>query len=485
MAQPKLITIYAALSPRDRERFGEFVRSPFHNKREKLIRLAVYLEEIFAAEEPLPWMKHDVYRQIFTAEAPGRAEPAFDELQLNNVVSDLYQLMEEFLAWQQFSRQPEWRDVMMVEHMLSSSMLEQADKVIRKKAASGISDAYAQYRFSQLADQYFFQRSRKGDNRFLIQGQEALEIYFLSNQLRIWCELISRSNILSLAYDHQQYADFEQYLQMQLPKYHHHPTISIYAPILQWLRDQEDDSWFVGYKEKLFLHIKEFPEQEGKDIIAYVQNYCVKRINEGRNTFLREWYEISQFMLPLQLLHEGQWISQWTYKNIVTAGVRLQEFEWTEQFIHQYYQQLSPEERDNAYQYNLAVLYYEKHDIDRAMQLLNRVHFSDPNYYLDARSILLKIYYEHHAFEALISLRDTVKIYLLREKLLSRNQQMLYKNLFAFTLKLYKLRLEKGTIDHEKWMTHFNSLKTTVLDNNLIANKAWLMIKVNSVADGH
>ena len=481
MAQPKLITIYGALSERERERFGEFVRSPFHNKRSKLINLVAHLEVMFAGEEPKIWDKHEAYHCVFEADTPGKKRPAFDELQLNNVVSDLFRLMEDFLAWQQFSRQPEWRDVMMVEHLLSSSMLEQADKVIRKKASNEMSDAYAQYRFNQLADQHFFQRSRKGDNRYLIQGQQSLEIYFLANQLRIWCELINRANVLSLAYDKQQFADFEQYLLLSLPKYGNQPTISIYWPILTWLRDQENDTWFIGFKEKLFQHIQEFPEQEGKDIIAYVQNYCVKRINEGKNAFLREWYEIAQYMLPLRLLHEGQWISQWTYKNIVTAGVRLKEFAWTEQFAHDYYTALSLEERDNAYQYNLAVIYYEKHDIDRAMQLLNRVHFSDPNYYLDAKTILLKIYYEHNAFEALISLRDTVKIYLLREKLLSRSQQMLYKNLFSLTLKLYKLRLEKESTDSEKWRKQFEVLKKGISENNLVANKGWLIGKMEEV----
>jgi hypothetical protein len=109
------------------------------------------------------------------------------------------------------------------------------------------------------------------------------------------------------------------------------------------------------------------------------------------------------------------------------------------------------------------------------MQLLNKVHFTDPNYYLDAKSILLKIYYDHHEYDAILSLRDTVKIYLLRDKLLSKNQRSLYKSLFNNTIKLYKLRLEKGVISTEKWQLAFESLKKDVLESSLVANKQWLL----------
>lgn len=477
MAQPKLISIYGALDERERQRFGEFVRSPFHNKREKLIRLTAVLEDLYAGAEPKEWDKEAAYTAVF------ERSPCQD-LQLNNVVSDLFQLMEAFLAWQQFNRQPELRDVFMIEHMLSASMLDQADKVIKRKAEQDTGDAFVQYRFNQLADQYFFQRSRKGDNTWLLQGQESLELYYLSHQLRIWCELVSRSNILALDYDTTRFEAFESYLRSQLGKYGHHPTISIYFPILQWLRDQNDDTWFEGFQEKLFTHISEFPEQEARDIVAYVQNYCVRRINQGRNEFLRAWLDIAQFVLPLRLLHEGQFLSQWTFKNIVTTGVRLREFEWTESFIHNNYTHLAPEIRDNAYQYNLAVLYYERGEFGRAMQLLNRVHFTDPNYYLDAKAILLKIYYDHNEFEAMLSLRDTVKIYLLRDKLLSRNQHMLYKNLFSYTLKLYKLRLERHVIDETKWQQKFSALKQSVEANGLVANKSWVVGKMGEWVSG-
>ena len=319
-------------------------------------------------------------------------------------IRDRYKLLEKYLAWKQFEKHQDRKDVLVIENLMETAITENAGKIIRRKTQSEEStDAVSNFKLYQLADQYYFQLSRKGDNTHLIKSQEALDIYYLSNQLKIWCELMNRSNILALQYDNMKFDRFIQFLENNLKDYSHYPTVSIYYPILQWLKDPNSDGWYEGFREKLFLHIKEFPENEAKDIVAYIQNYCVKRINQGRNEFLKEWFEIAQFMLPLNLLNDNKYISEWTYKNIITVGVRLHAFEWTENFIHGYYNKLAPEQRDNAYQYNLAVYYYEKQDFDKAMQLLNRVNFTDPNYYLDAKSILLKIFYDHQEFEALLS----------------------------------------------------------------------------------
>jgi len=477
MALPKIISIYQALTTKEQEFFADFVRSPYNNKRKKILMLFDIIENAFKTGASGSWDKAAAHTLIF-----GNSKQ--DELQINNLLSDLYKLLEKYLAWKQFEKHQDRKDVLVIENLMETAITENAGKIIRKKSQQGEgTDAVSNFLFYQLADQYYFQLSRKGDNTHLIKSQEALDIYYLSNQLKIWCELMNRSNILALQYDNIKFNRFIQFLENNLSDYAHYPTVSIYYPILLWLKDPDSDEWYEGFREKLFLHIGEFPENEAKDIVAYVQNYCVKRINQGRNEFLKEWFEIAQFMLPLNLLNDNKYISEWTYKNIITVGVRLHAFEWTENFIHGYYTKLAPEQRDNAYQYNLAVYYYEKQDFDKAMQLLNRVHFTDPNYYLDAKSILLKIFYDHQEFEALLSLKDTVKIYLLRDKQLSKSQRALYKNLFNNTIKLYKLRINKGFVNAEKWGKLFTALRQEVDSTTILANKQWLQLKIAEITD--
>ena len=46
MALPKVISIYRSLVSKERDRFGLFVRSPFHNTRNKIVVLMEHIELI-------------------------------------------------------------------------------------------------------------------------------------------------------------------------------------------------------------------------------------------------------------------------------------------------------------------------------------------------------------------------------------------------------------------------------------------------------
>ncbi len=296
----------------------------------------------------------------------------------------------------------------------------------------------------------------------------------------MWCESLNRSNVLSYEYDVKQHNKLQMILKEYLPEYAEHPFVSLYYPTYKRLQNLDDNSWYDGYLKKTKEHLHKIQFDDGKEICNYIQNYCVKRINEGEQEFLKELFELFKLMLKTNLAFEGLYLPQWTYKNIVTVGVRLKEFGWTESFIYEYYQKLPPEEFVNAYQYNLAVLYYKSGDFKRAMQLLNKVHFTDPNYYLDAKAILLKIYFEKEEYDAIYSLKDTVKIYLLRDKILNKNQKLLYKNLFTYTMKLFKLKFESAHLDREQIDAALKKLHNDLEQNHFIANKQWLMAKTGN-----
>ena len=87
-------------------------------------------------------------------------------------------------------------------------------------------------------------------NTYLIKIKEKLDIHYLSAQLKIWCELLNRSNVLALEYSEDKFRRFVNYLDENLIDYAFNHTISIYYPILQWLKNPDDDKWYIGFREK-------------------------------------------------------------------------------------------------------------------------------------------------------------------------------------------------------------------------------------------
>ena len=81
-------------------------------------------------------------------------------------------------------------------------------------------------------------------------------------------------------------------------------------------------------------------------------------------------------------LFDESYLSHWTYSNVVKLALRLERYEWIESFISEYTGSLPPQYREDAQYYNLAELYYHKHDYDKVLDNLNQLHFTDLHYHL-------------------------------------------------------------------------------------------------------
>lgn len=94
-------------------------------------------------------------------------------------------------------------------------------------------------------------------------------------------------------------------------------------------------------------------------------------------------------------------LSRFTYKNIVAVGLRLKEYDWTATYIPTYAKYLEVAYRENYQHYTTSKLYFSKGEYDAAMQRLIQVEYDDLFLNLDAKTMLMKIYYETQSYNAL------------------------------------------------------------------------------------
>ncbi len=86
----------------------------------------------------------------------------------------------------------------------------------------------------------------------------------------------------------------------------------------------------------------------------------------------------------------------------------------------------------------LARLHFEKGEYDTAMRLLQQVEYDDILMNLNAKTMLLKMYYEQEELSALESLLESFRIYIQRKKMIGYHSSN-YKNILRFTRKLIKI----------------------------------------------
>ena len=224
-----------------------------------------------------------------------------------------------------------------------------------------------------------------------------------------------------------------------------------------------------------------FPREELNDLYDYVQNFSVKKVNSGQTQYYEQILDLYKEMLSRELLLRNGYLTQWTYINIVTAGIRLQDFEWTEQFIHTYKANLAPEVRDNVYTYNLAALEFERKNYHQALQSLQDVEFSDAFYHLSAKIIQLKSYYELEETEPFFSLLEASRKYIRRNRQLSDYQKQSNAGFLKIAGKLNTLRLQLAITHNRQLRQQLEQLEQEISQAEAIANKGWLRQKVREL----
>lgn len=433
MENTKLAGILHSLTPVEKKELSRYLRSGYFPVGRHSCALYEFLLETRSAGKPVT--KEIIHKKIF----PGQK---YDDKRVRYLLSDLTKDTEAFLSYRAFAK-----DEALKQSLLGKSLSEKgADKAysslfheVRGRAMSSrIKDAdfyyynfLAEYNHLVYEKSFEGKRSEKGNMELVADN---LDKFYLARKLQLCCEIYNVKNVLSIDYKVFLLDEILEYLKGH--SYENVPIVMIYYQILMTLMEVEREEHFTRLRELLLLHGDSFTLAELRDMYQYVFNYCIKKINLGNINYQRVLFETYKITLANRVLLVEGYISQWDYKNIVTISLRLKEFEWAKDFIHEYRNFLPAKERENAFIYNLAYWHFHSREYSKTLGLLQQVTFSDLYYQLDTRSILLKIYYEQDDLDALFYHLAAFKTFLLRNKLVSDYQRTVYKNLIRYTGKL-------------------------------------------------
>ena len=297
---------------------------------------------------------------------------------------------------------------------------------------------------------------------------EYLDRFYLARKLQLCCEIFNVRNVLSVEYRVFLLEEILSHLRNK--SYADTPVILVYFRILMTLLESENEDHFHQLRKLLKTHESKFKVNELREMYQYVLNYCIKKINLGNISWQKTLFEIYKITIENKVLMSEGHLSHWDYKNIVTISLRQKEYDWCRNFIEKNKTFLLSAERENAYIYNLANLYFSAGEYSRSLKLLQQVEFSDVYYQLDSKSILLKTYFEMEEKESFFYHATAFKTFLQRNKLVSDYQRTIYLNLIKFASRLLRAEGNKKKID---------MLKKKVEENRNIADLQWLLRKLD------
>lgn len=437
VTESKLIELFRTFSPRQLTRLGDFLQSPYFNKSTDCILLFNYLQKY------APNFSHEnLSRQIVVKKLA--AEKPLDEKSLAHLSSRLLSLAEKFLSIEAFLANEWQQQVTLAQqyHTLNLPRHYKAAQTEIEKISEASPFRNAEYYREQLLVKRLFyehsDRNQRGFNERLQAAADAVDIYFLAEKLRYAYEMLNYESVLNIRYEVTHLDEILSWAAS--PKYAEIPFVQVYRQLLQLLTAPEETQHFDTVKSLVVQSEQYFSAEELRQLYTLLLNYCIRRINrynDGR--FLHEHLEINKLLLQNGLIFESNLLPPWHYTNIVAAGLKTGQTDWTRQFIHDYRERLPPEYVENVFRYNLAQYHYHLKNYDEAQRALLQVEFNDVLLNITARSLLIKIYCETDQTELLLSYLEATRIFLLRNQLLEAHFKRQLQKFVEFTAKFAKI----------------------------------------------
>lgn len=155
----------------------------------------------------------------------------------------------------------------------------------------------------------------------------------------------------------------------------------------------------------------------------------------------------------------------------------LQKYDFVEQFVEDYKDNLNEHEQEDVYSYNKAHLLYYKKEYERVLQLISTTKYKDVFYRLSSRVLLIKTYFELEKsdetyFDLLANSVNAFKKYVYTNEEINDYYKTRYKNFIKYVLKLTQLSREK--IQIQKFIDE-------LISNKDIIEYAWLLECANKL----
>ena len=300
----------------------------------------------------------------------------------------------------------------------------------------------------------------------------AQEKYFAAAQLKIVCTAISYQNIHKNDYDFGLLYPLLERVVAQ--KWHETETaIGAYFYIYKMNTAKEGESFFSILKQNLPLYATHFDKEEQQNCYIFAINYAIKQCNKGDVAFFRQLFELYKTGVESGvLLGKNAELSVYTYKNAIATALRIGETEYALYFLETYKINLPVAERQNYYEYNLARYYFTIRDLAKAAPLLQKLTYGDIFLQLDAKVMLLKMYYENDDFDVLDAHLRAFGQFLQRKKTALSYHQQNYLNIIYCAKQLMTLNSADKTAKKR--------LQTEIEGLQPLTERAWFLQVVSS-----
>ncbi len=468
MQKSNLINILLTFSKREMREFRKWLQSPIHNQREDVLRLFDYLNSENNLNNEISLEKTLVFKYIYPKEK-------FDDAKMRQVMFFFNATMEKYLVFAHFAEDEIRQQSILAGIYGKRNLIKPFKKTVSDYKALKIKQS--QTPDSNFLFDYFLQKEvfdftnkhERSDNTNLNEVQNALDVYYFVNKLKLACASEYFNRVFKTNYTSRL---IQEIIEIGHTEILDAPLFKIYTLVYHVIKFPNEIEHFIQLKTVLNEGTSFLMPADAREVYLWAINYTIAKVNSGKAEYNRDMFELYRKGIEEGFLIEDNIITPFTFKNVVSRGILLKEFVWVEKFIQEFQQYLDNDSRKGIVDFNLAMLYHAKKDYKNSQRLLISLEVDDLLINLNARFLLIKIYVEQSEYELLEPQLDNMRAYLNRKELIGYHKNM-YKNIISVIKKMLKIRSNDKAAKEK--------LKAEVLELTPLVDKEWFIRQIEEL----
>lgn len=475
MKSSKFIQVMSTFSDKEFKEFEKTAVSYFY-KNEKMLSFIEFIVFHYPGFEEESISKLNAFRFVYT-----QGED-FEDIRIREMLSALNKVLKDFLVLNQIKTSDFYYELDLLKQYkrrdlesLYQSQLKTVKSKLKKDKFKNKEFYKRSFLLASVENEHFTAKHIRALDQHIQIKLNNLDYFYFATKLKETCEMLNRQRLLNQQYELNLFEEIEDIIDKNRDAYLNQATIVCYYEIYKLLTTNDDKNQLQICLDTLNKNAPNFSGEELKAMYDFPQNYCIAQVNKGNENYTEVLFDLQTLLVDKTFNMVNGFISQVSYRNIVTIALKLKKFEFSKKFIEDFKSKVAPEFRENTYNMNKANLYYSLEEYHKTISLLNQVEFTDTYYAYYSKVILLKTYYALAEFETLSYFITAFKLNIKRNKELPP----LYKkgaDLFLSNFKkIFNIAEKIDFLDAKKVNEKLNQIAQDVNAEKNIHNRAWLL----------
>jgi len=469
----KFLNIIDSLSDDEFKNFGKFLNSPFFNESKKITGLYEYIKKFYHSHNLDRVTPESISEHVY-------GEGKYENMKTRKLLSDFTFQLECFLVHNSVKREEVTKKILLAgefrkkipgKYLLSE--LRELKKNIFADSSDSINFYISKFR---LADEEL--TTKKHIIHRDIQIRNIMELKKASLKLSLFTRLYLYHTLIQ---HNIQVEEFPEYgfdnLKSFLTKYEKNLKTA----------EKDDKGMYLLYQvlrliikrnlNTIFEEISKFiAENEGflkkadvEFVMNTIVNFYMNEINRGRFENLSVFIEIFKKIDKNGYLDRIYEINHIIFVEIVHFAVLLKENELAEAIIWKYFPKINAFYKVDSLNLAIAILRYGQNRIGEVRSQLEKLKYNSYGFYLIAKSMLLKIYFEENSLKYIYPLVDSFKHYLKRNKTIPQYFVESFSTFLSYLTKLTSVKMGN--------MKDILRIEFNILNEKNFYGKEWLLEK--------